>query len=99
MKNLKVVYLIKKEGTEEYLCDTEWKGEKFVQIKPENFEKELMKALIPDFDLDGDILVSFNNEDSLKHSLMNRNILGDKCEVIKIDLKYIVEVQKESYYI
>lgn len=78
MKNLKVVYLIKKEGTEEYLCDTEWKGEKFVQIKPENFEKELMKALIPDFDLDGDILVSFNNEDSLKHSLMNRNILGDK---------------------
>ncbi len=99
MKNFKTAYLIKQEGTENYLCNTEWKGDKFIEIKPENFEKELMKALVPDYELDGDILLTFNSEDSLKNSLMDFNTTGHKCEVVKIDLKYSVEVKKESYYI
>lgn len=99
MKDFKVVYLIKKVGTEQYLCDTEWKGEKFIEIKPEVFEKELMKALVPEYDYDGEILVTFKSEDSLKNSLVDFNILGNECEVIKIDLKYTMDIKHESYYI
>lgn len=58
-----------------------------------------MKALVMDYDIDGDILLTFNREDSLKNSLMDFNIAGHKCEVVKIDLKYSVELRKESYYI
>ena len=36
MKDFKTVYLIKKVGTEQYLCNTEWKGEKFIEIKSES---------------------------------------------------------------
>lgn len=99
MKDFKVVYLIKKVGTEQYLCSTEWKGEKFIVIKPEVFERELLRAIISDCDLDGDILVTFNSEDSLKNSLVDFNILGHECEVVKIDLKYTMDIKHESYYI
>lgn len=99
MKDFKTVYLIKKVGTEQYLCNTECKGEKFIEIKPEFFEKELMKALVPEYDYDGDILVTFKSEESLKNSLVDFNILGHECEVIKIDLKYTMDIKHESYYI
>lgn len=99
MKDFKVVYLIKKAGTEQYLCYTEWKGEQFIKINPNFFEKELARAIISDYDIDGDILVTFNSEDSLKNSLVDFNILGHECEVVRIDLKYTMEVKKESYYI
>lgn len=99
MKDFKVVYLVKKVGTEQYLCSTEWKGEKFIEIKPEIFERELLRAIISDYDLDGDILVIFNSEDSLKNSLVDFNILGHECEVVKIDLKYTMDIKHESYYI